>query len=305
MLDWQVGEVRPVPLDGLGQHYRRYRLPDAEAEAALARSLARYGQVAPVVVCLREETPEVVDGFKRLAAARTLPGMKALSARLFTADERTAKAAIYGLNRAGRHTRELEEAWIVWALVREDGLTQVEAAELLGRHKSWVCRRLALRERLAEPVQDDLRLGLLTATAARALLRLPAGNQVEALAAARRDGLSAAELDGVVDLLAGAAGRAQQEYVLAQPRQALRQAAQAGRLAHDPRLSPAATRAARRLGYLLEDLARMEAWLCQRGRAELTPGDRGLLAPAFARLARDARGVADRAEDLAEEGPLP
>jgi hypothetical protein len=59
-----------------------------------------------------------------------------------------AKAAIYGLNRAGGRTRELEEAWIIQALVREDGMSQVEVAELLGRHKSWVCRRLALIERL-------------------------------------------------------------------------------------------------------------------------------------------------------------
>ena len=41
------------------------------------------------------------------------------------------------------------------ALVREDGLSQVEAAELLGRHKSWVCRRLALLERLGDEAQAD------------------------------------------------------------------------------------------------------------------------------------------------------
>jgi hypothetical protein len=41
------------------------------------------------------------------------------------ADERTAKAAIYGMNRSGGRTRELEEAWIIQALVREDGLSQV------------------------------------------------------------------------------------------------------------------------------------------------------------------------------------
>jgi hypothetical protein len=52
-------------LDAFQLRYRRYRLPDAEAETAMARSLERYGQVAPVVVCLREETPEVLDGFKR------------------------------------------------------------------------------------------------------------------------------------------------------------------------------------------------------------------------------------------------
>ena len=57
--------------------------------------------------------------------------------------------------------RELEEAWIVQALVRDDGLTQVEAAHLLGQHKSWVCRRLALLEKLSVEVKEDLRLGLL------------------------------------------------------------------------------------------------------------------------------------------------
>ena len=67
--------------------------------------------------------------------------------RLETDDERTVKAAVYGLNRVGHHLQELEEAWLVQALVREDGLSQVEAAELLGRHKSWACRRLALRIR--------------------------------------------------------------------------------------------------------------------------------------------------------------
>jgi hypothetical protein len=33
-------------------------------------------------------------------------------------------------------------------LVREDGLSRFEVAALLGRHKSWVCRRLALLAKL-------------------------------------------------------------------------------------------------------------------------------------------------------------
>ena len=82
---------------------------------------------------------------------------------------RTAKAAILGLNRGQRGARELEEAWIVQALVRDDGLTQVEAAHLLGQHKSWVCRRLALLEQLSAEVKADLRLGLLGPALARQL----------------------------------------------------------------------------------------------------------------------------------------
>jgi ParB-like chromosome segregation protein Spo0J len=305
MPDWEAGQVRVLPVDAFGQHYRRYRLPDAAAETAMARSLERYGQVAPVVVCLREETPEILDGFKRVTAARVVPGMRGLSARLLAADERAAKAAIYGLNRGSRPVQELEEAWVVHALVREDGLTQVETAELLGRDKSWVCRRLALVERLTEEAREDLRLGLLAPTAARALVQLPVGNQVEVLACARREGLTATELRGVVALVQGAAARQQVEHVLARPREALSQAQAGGVRPHDPRLSGAGNRVARHLGQLLEQLARMESWLRHRGRADLTRLDRGLLADGFARLGSDAGAVATLAADLHEELRLP
>src|ERR1700722_6199134 len=226
---------------------------------------------------------------------------KMLSARLLAADERAAKAAIYGLNHASRRTQELEEAWIVSALVREDGLSQPEVAELLGRHKSWVCRRLALVERLVEEAREQMRVGLLTPTAARALLQLPAGNQVEVLGCARRDKLNTTELRGVVELLRGAAGRPQVEYVLARPRQALAQAQAGGGRAHDPRLSVAGNRLSRQLGELLEQLTRMESWLRQRGRVDLTACAGGLLAERVARLSCDAGTVAALASDLYEE----
>jgi len=129
----------------------------------------------------------------RLQAAGSgarLEGFGTLSARRIEADERGAKAAMYGLNRTGRHFGELEEAWLVQALVREDGLSQVEVAVLLSRHKSWVCRRLAMMEKLCAAAQEDMRLGLLSPTMARQLVRLPAGNQQGALETGRRNSLS-------------------------------------------------------------------------------------------------------------------
>ena len=59
MADWHAGDVRFLAVDQLGQRYRRYRLPDPDAEAAMAASVRRYGQQTPVVVCLREETHEI------------------------------------------------------------------------------------------------------------------------------------------------------------------------------------------------------------------------------------------------------
>jgi ParB-like chromosome segregation protein Spo0J len=298
---WASDDLLHLKREEIGEYYGRYRLHVPEAERAMARSLKRYGQLSPVVVCQRQEGYELIDGFKRLGAARSLAGIEHLSARLLEADERSAKAAIYGLNRAGGRTRELEEAWIIHALVREDGMSQVEVAELLGRHKSWVCRRLALIERLGSKARDDLRVGLLSPTSARQMVRLPQGNQAEVLDAVRREALSGAELAGVVDLWLGCADRSQQQYILVHPREALSQAKGLSHVGRDPRLSEAGNHVWKRVGLLLDVLGRMEVWLAHHGRAGLTAEDRVILAPRFERLSRDARSVAALSLDLVNE----
>ena len=201
MSPYAIGQVCPVRLDELGDQFRRYRLRTPQAVQSMAQSLRCWGQCAPIVACLRDERPQVLDGFTRWETAQQVRGMTTLSVRLIDVDDRRAKAAIYGLNQAGRRPHELEEAWIVQALVREDGLSQVEVAELLGRHKSWVCRRLALLEKLSAEMRQELEVGLLTPTAAREIARLPAGNQSEVMELSRREALSGTELAGVVGLL--------------------------------------------------------------------------------------------------------
>ena len=303
MKDGDVGNLRPLPIDSLGAHYRRYRLADPAAEEAMARSLRRYGQLAPVVVCLRDGRPELLDGFKRWAAAAAVP-LTTLSARVLTVDERTAKAAIFGLNSLSRTTHELEEAWIVQALVREDGLSQVEVAELLGRHKSWVCRRLALLEKLTAEAKEDLRLGLVSVTLARQLTRLPAGNQTDLLAVARRDVLTATEVRDLVELLHQATPE-QARFVLDRPREALQQAAGIRGPIRDPRLSPGGNRVAKQLALALDVLARLENWLRYPGLHELKLLDRRLLVPQWERLARDTRSVSALVDDLFRQLELP
>jgi ParB family transcriptional regulator, chromosome partitioning protein len=301
VLRWASEKLIELKPAEIGEHYGRYRLHVPEAERAMAKSLERYGQLSPVVVCRRNDRYELIDGFKRLGAVRRLAQIDHLSARLMEADERTVKAAIYGLNRAGGRTRELEEAWIIHALVREDGMSQVEVAELLGRHKSWVCRRLALIERLGPKARDELRVGLLSPTAARQIVRLPQGNQAEVLDAVRREALSGAELTAVVDLWLGCSDHPQQQYILAHPREALSQSKGVIPAGSDPRLSEAGNHIWKRVGLLLDVLGRMEVWLAHHGRAGLTADDRTVLAPRFERLSRDAASVAALSRDLVTE----
>ncbi len=300
-----VGVVTAVRLDALGDQFRRYRLRVPQAVQAMAQSLRRWGQCAPIVATLRQEKPQVLDGFTRWEAAQQVRGMTTLLVRLIEVDDRRAKAAIYGLNQTGRRPYELEEAWLVQALVREDGLSQSEVAELLGRHKSWVCRRLALLEKLAADVRQELEVGLLTPTAAREIARLPAGNQSEVLDVSRREALSSDELAGVVRLMLGSVTSEQRMFVLAKPRQALSQDAAPERASWDPRLSARGNRVSKQMAVLLDRLAWVENFLDCRGWTALTASDRLVLGPVFGRLARDAKCVAEGAGDLALEMSRP
>jgi hypothetical protein len=286
------GITRPVALADLGERYRRYRLGDPEAEEAMAGSLRRWGQLAPVVACVRDERLELIDGFKRLAAARQIRELKSLSVRVLEVDEPMAKAAILGLNRDQRPVRELEEAWVVQGLVRDDGMTQVEAAQLLGRHKSWVCRRLALLEKLSVSVKEDLRLGLVGPSLARELTRLPTGNQDALLALVRRQRLTAQEVSGVIDLLQGASPE-QAAFVLQKPREALSLVHGVPTALRDPRLSRAGNWLARHLTGALEALVRVENWLRTPNERELRARDRAILQPLLQRVGDEAGVVAE------------
>ena len=267
------GRVIPVRLDELGDHFRRYRLRVPQAIQAMAQSLRRWGQCAPIVATVRQEKPQVLDGFTRWEAAAQVRGMTTLSVRLIDVDDRRAKAAIHGLNQTGRRPHELEEAWIVQALVREDGLSQAEVAELLGRHKSWVCRRLALLEKLCADVRQDLEVGLVSPTAAREIARLPAGNQSEVVDVARREALNGDELAGVVRLLLESVTAEQKMFVLTKPREALGQAGAPEQKGWDPRLSTSGNRVGKQLAVLLDRLAWVENFLDRHGWTSLTAAD--------------------------------
>jgi len=220
-------------------------------------------------------------------------------------DTQGAKAAIYNLNCIAGRPVELEESWIVHALVREDGLSQVEAAKLLGRHKSWINRRLAMLERLCPAAQEELRLGLLNPALARQLTRLPRGNQSDALTSAREASLTSRELSGVVDLLLASSTVEQTSFVLGDPRQALRQSDESYVHCWDPRLSVTGNRVAKRLSMLLDCLAKMHSWLNYQGRSDLQACDREALQSGFEKLAKESRLVSESSEDFYKELKLP
>jgi len=161
----------------VGERLARLRLvPPHDAE--MAASLRRYGQLSPLTVFRDAQGQlEVVDGLRRLRAAAHQGHPARLAVQVLKLDEVRALAALVALHRGRAGLTELEESWVVQALVRTHGLGQQQAAQLLRRHPSWVSRRLLLVEALVGEVQDDVRLGLCPPTAAREVARLPRGTQ--------------------------------------------------------------------------------------------------------------------------------
>jgi len=171
--------IEEISVSEIGERYGVCRIVNPRADAAMVKSIRKYGQISPVVCVKGKDGYEMIDGFKRLRACRSL-NQTTLRVRTMEVSGRVCKAAILQLNQSGRTINEMEEALVLQSLYREDGLTQIEIATLLGRDKSWVSRRISLIERLSEGVQEDIRLGLISVIIGRDLSKLPRGNQKEA-----------------------------------------------------------------------------------------------------------------------------
>jgi ParB/RepB/Spo0J family partition protein len=227
--------TRALPIGLLDERYARLRIVHPAGERAVRESMRRLGQLMPIVACERETVFAVVDGFKRVTAGKAL-GFDALQARVMPLSEAAALAALVTFNRHGRGLSDLEEALVVQALCREHGLSQVEVAELLGRHKSWACRRLSLVERLASSLVDDVRSGLISTTIAREVARLPPGNQADVATSIHRHALTSHEAAQFVTLFAKTSGVEPQRHMLDKPREALEAHGRPTVAACDPRL---------------------------------------------------------------------
>ena len=274
-------ETRLVELAPLGERLAPLRLCDAAALTAMRGSLGRHGQLSALTLFVHADVLEIIDGFKRVRAARAL-GWSTLLARVDDVGVVDAKLRLCELHDR-RGLSELEEAWLVRSLYRDDGLRQPEIARRMNRHKSWVCRRLMLVESLEPEVQARVRLGLLAPRAAVSLGRLPRGNQQDASTVVVRRGLTVRQTELLV------------QEVLDRPDPCARTALLAQRLdgpSSAPKPGPRPTRAVRNeadwmsgdVAKVREVAARLEARLLATPLETLPSGAAELLRDALVAL---------------------
>lgn len=181
----------------------------------MVTALNHQGQLTPIVV----SDKILVDGFKRYEAAQRL-NLEQLSAVAIEADSVRAKVLTLMLNQR-KNGSIIQEALLVRELVEVDGLSQSETALMLGRHKSWVHRRLLFIKSLAPQIIEDIQFGFLPAGSGLHLARLHTCNQVDLSTVIQNHKLKTQEVRTLVDLLSRARDAQVKKFLYDSPRQAL------------------------------------------------------------------------------------
>jgi ParB family chromosome partitioning protein len=155
---------------------------------ALAASISDHGVLQPILVTETLDGYRIVAGERRVQAAR-LAGLERIPAviRQLADREQLELALVENVQR--EDLNPIEEANAFRQLQQEFGLTQDEIARQVGRARTTITNTLRLLE-LDEGVQAAVADGRLSEGHARALIGLPAIQQLHLVSVIVEDGLS-------------------------------------------------------------------------------------------------------------------
>jgi ParB/RepB/Spo0J family partition protein len=208
-----------LPFSKLDIRLKRLRSASRSGIEDMKKSFEKYGQITPVVVIAEGPIYILVDGFKRYMAAELLK-MNSLTTIVLDCDRAVGKAHMYLLNKSSDFNF-IEECLLILELVEKEGFNQVEAASILGKHKSWVNRRLHIIRSLSEQVTEDIKLGLLPGGSAVSLARLPCETQADFDRLIQSYNLKPQECNRLIDLWCKADDVKTKESLMKLPKKAL------------------------------------------------------------------------------------
>jgi len=197
-----VEALQTLSLDRIqpGKYQPRTHMDDAALDE-LSASIREHGVMQPILVRPVDGGRfEIVAGERRWRAAKRA-GLESMPALVKPVPDQTALALALIENIQREDLNPLEQANGIHRLISEFGLTHDAAAKAVGRSRSAVTNLLRLRE-LAKPVQSYLMNGQLDMGHARALLALPAAQQVGAASRVVAQRLSVRETEKLVHQLA-------------------------------------------------------------------------------------------------------
>ena len=185
--------IRPNPAQP-----RKVFSPEALDE--LADSIRRHGILQPLSVRRVGTAYELIAGERRLRAAR-IAGISDVPCILMTMDSRESGMIAMVENLQRQDLDFIEEAMGIRRLLTDFGMSQEQAARLLGKSQSAIANKLRIL-RHSNAVLDQLRATGLSERHARALLKLPGDEEkLPAIAQIARQGMNVAQTEKYIQSL--------------------------------------------------------------------------------------------------------
>jgi len=213
-------QIREIQIGEFDLSLGKMRITNMSRVLQVEKSMRLYGQLQPVVARVHEGGIQLIDGFKRVYCCETLL-IESLQCHLLEVDEDQAKVLLLSYNWSGRSLESYEEALVLKDLLETHAKDQRELSRLTGKSTSWVSRRLSLIGKLDEEIGADIRMGVLTSSHARALMRLPRGNQMAVAQVIRTHCLTSRQSEQLVDAYLAAEDQRSQQQLLEAPERAL------------------------------------------------------------------------------------
>lgn len=197
----QNKQVQDLPLAEI--HPNRYqprRTFSDDSIQQLAQTLQEEGLLQPIIVREDQGGYEIIAGERRFRAAKSL-GWEKIPAIVNNLDDQQTASLSLIENLQRENLNPIDEAQAYEQLMQLNDLTQTQLAQDIGKSQSYVANKLRLLK-LAEPVQENLAKGELSARHGRAILGLSEEDQVKLAEEVVKQGLSVKETEERVAKLA-------------------------------------------------------------------------------------------------------
>lgn len=217
-------KIQEISLEKLDLSLLEMRIINPDWVARIQDSMWLHGQLQPIVVRPNQGRYQVIDGGKRVYAATELM-IKTLQCYVLDVDIRQAKLLVLSYNRPHQSMEVWEEAMVLKDLLEKHDLNQQSLARLTGYSRCWVSRRLSLINKIDGQVVSEIKMGVINSSQARALIRLPRGNQMEVARVIISWNLPSRLSNALVDAFLSAETKQQQQYILTHPEVAFSESA--------------------------------------------------------------------------------
>jgi len=282
--------IEDISLDNFDLGLSQMRMISQIKISQMEKSLSRHGQLQPVIVRRHAGYYQIIDGFKRYYASKNLM-YKSLQCMGVEVDLAQAKVLLLSYNRSHQTMEAWEQAMVLYDLKTTHHYDLQCLCSLTGYSRSWVSRRLSMTEKLDGGVCQQIKMGSLTSSHARELMRLPRGNQASMSGVIIAQGLSSRQSASLISAFIRAKNTAAQQYVLNNPFEVLRRQLLDEQEVYEPRLSGHGNELLKTARYLKKSLDIMTSRLLDHKTNDLEETEKRILFDILYRIGKSCERI--------------